>query len=91
MGYCDGCPSAGMVMHPVSGSHELPVFEFLAGPVANESMSFGRVKALFRKPNQLRGASPGRKLPGLSSMRGVYWTRKSRHEKGRSENRPWHP
>lgn len=48
MAYCEGCPSSGVVMHPVSGSHELPVFQLQAGVVAYESMSFGGVKALFR-------------------------------------------
>ena len=48
MSFCTGCPSDGIVMNPVSGSHELPVFAFIAGPVASEAMSFGQVKALYR-------------------------------------------
>jgi len=48
MSFCAGCPNGGMIMHPVSGSHELPVFVLQAGAVAAESMTFGSVKALYR-------------------------------------------
>jgi len=37
-----------MVMHPISGSHEAPVFIFNGEAVAVETESFGSVKALFR-------------------------------------------
>jgi hypothetical protein len=36
------------VMHPVSGSHDAPVFLFNGEAVAAENESFGSVKALFR-------------------------------------------
>lgn len=48
MSFCTGSPSDGIVMDPISGSHELPVFAFLAGPVPTEPMSFGQVKVLYR-------------------------------------------
>lgn len=38
----------GRIMHPVSGSHEAPVFMFNGDAVPVESESFGSVKALYR-------------------------------------------
>ena len=36
------------IMHPVSGSHDAPVFVFGGEAVAVENESFGTVKALYR-------------------------------------------
>lgn len=48
MSFCAGCTTGGVIMEPVSGSHQLPVFSLQAGPVNTHGMTFGNLKALFR-------------------------------------------
>jgi hypothetical protein len=43
-----GPPYGCTIMHPVSGSHDVPVFLFNGEAIPVESESFGSVKALFR-------------------------------------------